>query len=151
MITFVGMSSRSSGNVRGLQVAQALGGNFFDTDKGMWDIPPESRLQLPAIAREIVPTRSFKGYQLGGGQRVYTDVLFHCIAEDEITRNKLVDVISLQNDKNIYLFDSNKINDSGVFPLDYRGTPIPSALRYPDLLDTFNGVTFVCNRNKIGV
>lgn len=33
MITFVGMSSRSSGNVRGLQVAQALGGNFFDTDR----------------------------------------------------------------------------------------------------------------------
>ena len=113
--------------------------NFFDTDKGMWDIPPESRLQLPAIAIEIVPARSFKGYQLGGGQWVYTDVLFHCIAEDVITRNKLVDVVSLQNDKNIYLFDSNKINDSGVFPLDYRGTPIPSALRYPDLLDNFNG------------
>ena len=90
---------------------------------------------MPAIAVEVVPQRTFKGYQLGGGQWVYTDVLFHCIAEDEVTRNQLVDIVSLQNDKNIHLFDSNKINGSGDFPLDYRGVPVPSALRYPDLIN----------------
>ena len=113
--------------------------SFFDSNKGVWNIPPESRLQLPAVAIEVVPFRTFKGYQLGGGQWVYTDVLFHCIAEDEVTRNKLVDIFSLQNDKNVALFDSNRINSSGAFPLDYRGTPVPSALRYPDLLETYYG------------
>jgi hypothetical protein len=113
--------------------------SFFDTNKGVWNIPPESRLQLPAIAIEIVPSRQFKGYQLGGGQWVFTDVLFHCLAEDEVTRNQLVDIVSLQNDKNIYLFDSNQINTSGDFPLDYKGTPVPSALRYPDLVEKHNG------------
>ena len=113
--------------------------SFLDSDGGDWNIPPESRAQLPLVAVEIVPTRTFKGYQLGGGQWVYTDVIFHCLAEDEITRNKIVDIISLQNDKTIHLFNSNNINANGDFPLDYRGVPVPSALRYPDLVDRYNG------------
>jgi hypothetical protein len=111
--------------------------NFYDQDKGKWNIPVESRLQLPAIAIEIVPNRNFSGFQLGGGQWVYTDVLFHCIAEDEITRNKLVDIVSLQNDKTIYTYDSNKINESREYPIDFKGKTTPSALRYPDLLDKY--------------
>lgn len=111
--------------------------DFFDKDKGKWNIPPESRLQLPAIAIEVVPTRKFVGYQLGGGQWVYTDVLFHCIAEDEITRNKLIDIVSLQNNKSIYLYNSNKINSNLEYPVDYRGKVNPSALRYPDMLNKY--------------
>lgn len=113
--------------------------NFLNNDKGAWNIPPESRLQLPAIAIEIVPMRTFKGYQLGGGQWVYTDVLFHCIAEDEVTRNKLIDIVSLQNDKIIPLFDSNRINASGQYPVDYRGVPTSGALRYPELVENYYG------------
>ena len=112
--------------------------SFLDSDNGPWNIPPENRAQLPLIAIEVVPNRTFKGYQLGGGQFVYTDVLFHCLAEDEVTRNKIVDIVSLQNDKNILLFDSNKINANSDFPLDYRGVPVPSALRYPDLVEIYN-------------
>lgn len=112
---------------------------FLQKEKGSYNLPPEARLQLPAIAIEIVPTRTFKGFQLGGGQWVYTDVIFHCLAEDEHTRNKLVDIVSLQNDKNIPIFDTNRINSSGEFPLDYRGVPVSGALRYPDLIAKYNG------------
>jgi hypothetical protein len=113
--------------------------SFLDSDSGPWNIPPESRAQLPLIAVEIVANRSFKGYQLGGGQFVFTDVLFHCIAEDETTRNKLVDIVSLQNDKTIHVFNSNRIHVNQDFPLDFKGTPVGSALRYPDLIDEYNG------------
>ncbi len=113
--------------------------HFYDKNKGNWDIPPESRLQLPAIAIEVVPTRNFKGYQLGGGQIVYTDVLFHCIAEDEVTRNKLVDIVSLQNNKTIYLYDSNAINHNNDYPIDYRGVPVSGALQYPELVGSYLG------------
>jgi hypothetical protein len=106
---------------------------------GSVNIPPEARIQLPAIAVEIVPVRKFKGYQLGGGQWVYTDVIFHCLAEDEHTRNKLVDIVSLQNNKSIYVFDSNAINSAKEFPIDYRGVPVSGALRYPDLVNKYNG------------
>ena len=112
--------------------------DFMDINKGKWDLPPEARLQLPAIAIEIVPQRRFKGYQLGGGQFIYTDIIYHCIAEDEYTRNQLVDIISLQNDKSIYVFNLNTIYDSGVYPIDYRGMPLPSALLYPELIDQYS-------------
>ena len=114
-----------------------LNSDFNTLNKGKYDLPTEARIQLPAIAIEVVPRRIMRGYQLGGGQYVATDVLFHCLAEDEYTRNKLVDIISLQNDKNIYMFNSNQIAKSGAFPLDYNGFPVSGALRYPDLVQSY--------------
>lgn len=116
-----------------------LDGSFNVINKGKYDIPSEARVQLPAIAVEIVPRRTMKGYQLGGGQWVNTDMIFHCLAEDEYTRNKLVDIVSLQNDKTIYMFNSNLLASSGAFPLDYRGFPVSGAMRYPDLLSNYYG------------
>ena len=111
-----------------------INGEFFQAAKGDWDMPPEARLQLPAIAIEIVPRRTITGYQLGGGSYVDTDVLFHCLAEDEMTRNKLVDIVSLQNDKTFYAFNSNSIAASGDFPLDYKGSPVSGAMNFEELV-----------------
>ena len=111
-----------------------INGEFFQAAKGDWDMPPEARLQLPAIAIEIVPRRTITGYQLGGGSYVDTDVLFHCLAEDEMTRNKLVDIVSLQNDKTFYAFNSNSIAASGDFPLDYKGSPVSGAIKFEELV-----------------
>lgn len=125
---------------------------FYEQEKGDWNIPPESRLQLPAIAVEVVASRNFQGYQLGGGQWVYTDVLFHCIAEDEITRNKLVDIVSLQNNKTIILHDSNKINTDQKYPIDYKGEVNSGALRYPDLVEQYPlGKLRLTNGNVQGI
>lgn len=116
-----------------------MNGEFFNSGKGEQDQPPDSRLQLPAIAVEVVPRRTMRGYQLGGGQWVNTDILFHCIAEDDRTRNKLVDIVSLQNDKTIYMFESDNMAASGHMPLNYRGTPVSGAMRYPDLVNSHYG------------
>lgn len=110
---------------------------FSADSKGEFDIPSEMRVQLPAIAIELVPTRTFRGYQLGGGQYIYQDVLVHCIAEDTFERNRLLDIVSLQNDRRINLFDSNKVAESGAFPLDYRGVPNSGALSYPYLVENY--------------
>lgn len=112
--------------------------NFLQQKTG-FDLPAESRVQLPAVAIEIVPKRTMRGLQLGGGQIVSTDLLFHCLAEDEYTRNKLVDIISYQNDRVIKMFNSNDLATSGAFPLDYMGTPVSGALRYPDLIENYPG------------
>lgn len=100
-------------------------------------LPPESRVQLPAIAVEIVPRRNLRGFQLGGGQWVDTDILFHCLAEDEFTRNKLVDIVSLQSDKKVYMFDSNLLSSGNEFPIDPFGSPVSGALRYPELITKY--------------
>ena len=109
--------------------------SFSLKDKGDFELPSEMRIQLPAIAVEVVPRRSFKGYQLGGGKYIYTDVLFHCMAEDAYTRNSMLDMITFQDGKTINLFDSNKIAENNDFPIDYRGVPVSGAFRYPDLIE----------------
>lgn len=110
---------------------------YRSLDNNEFSIPTENKVQLPAIAIEIVPRRTMRGYQLGGGQWVDTDILFHCLAEDEFTRNKLVDIVSLQNDKTIGMFDSNILAQSGLFPIDNFGVPVSGALRYPDLVNRY--------------
>ena len=115
-----------------------IAGNFNNINsKGEFNVPAESRVQLPAIAVEIVPKRNLRGYQLGGGQFVDTDILFHCLAEDESTRNTLVDIVSLQNDKTVLMFNSNDLASSGKFPIGYNGVPASGALRYPDIINNY--------------
>jgi hypothetical protein len=113
--------------------------NFLTNEKGDVNLPQQAKFQMPLIGVEIVPMRKFTGYQIGGGQWIQQDVIFHCLAEDEYTRNKLIDIVSLQNDKTICLFDSNRINSDNKFPINHNGTPVPSALRYPDLVSEYYG------------
>jgi len=114
--------------------------HFSNTGSGDWSQLGQTRVQLPAIGIEIVPRRSFKPLELGGlSQWAYTDVLFHILTEDEFTRNKLVDIVSFQQEKTIYMFDVDKIAQSGRFPLDYRGmlsekSVASGALTYPNLV-----------------
>lgn len=123
---------------------------FNDNTKGDYELPSEMRVQLPAIAIEIVPNRTFKPYQLGNtGQFIYTDVLFHCIAEDDLTRNKLVDIVSLQNDKIVSIFNTNSIATNNDFPLDFRGYPNPNAKRYPDLISAYNNGAMLLRDTKV--
>jgi hypothetical protein len=93
-------------------------------------------VQLPAIAVEVTSNRNFKPFALGGhgSQYVNTEVVFHCIADDAYTRNSLVDMVSLQNDKNFALFDTNSVINSGDMPINFNGSPASGALRYPDLI-----------------
>ena len=46
----------------------------------------------------------------------------------------MLDIISLQDENVIELFDSDKIGRDGVFPLDYRGMTNTGAKIYPDLV-----------------
>ena len=113
---------------------------FNDNDKGDYEIPAEMRIQLPAIAIEIVPSRTLRPMELGNVAQkfIQTDVLFHCLAEDAMTRNKLVDIVSLQADNTATMLDSDEIAASGAFPLDYQGIPVSGALRYPDLCSQYS-------------
>ena len=110
--------------------------DFLQTGSGDWSQLAQTRTQMPVVAVEVVPRRRFKGYQLGGGQYVWTDILFHVMAENESERDKLVDIISMQNDKVIYLFNSDRLAKESRMPLDYRGmfsehAQASGALGYP--------------------
>lgn len=111
----------------------------FVNNSGEWGILADNRFQIPAIGIELINSRRMIGYQLGGGQTIFTDFLLHCVAEDAYTRDHLMDIVTLQNDKVVRSYDLNDISSDNAFPLDYRGVPVSGALLYQDLLSQYEG------------
>lgn len=113
---------------------------FQVSNSGGWAQIGETRLQLPAVAVEVLPPKSLQGYQLGGGQLVNNDIVFYVMSENHWECLNLMDAIVYQNDRNIHLFDTTQAAISGVLPFNYRnelnGNALPSGL-YPNLVDDF--------------
>lgn len=111
----------------------------FINNSGEWAVLGDNRLQLPAIGVELVNSRKMTPHALGGGQNIFTDFLFHCVAEDVYTRDHLIDIITLQNEKVVKSYNLDQISANNAFPLDYRGVPISGALLYPQLTSLYEG------------
>tara|TARA_R100000008_G_scaffold86762_1_gene81445 strand:- start:6628 stop:7596 length:969 start_codon:yes stop_codon:yes gene_type:complete len=110
---------------------------FDQVSSGNWAILSNHRVQMPAVVIETVPKRTFQPYELGSSNNFVTqDVLFHIVAESRWWRNQLVDMISIQKDKTLMLYDSDKLADSGAFPLDYRGSVVNSGNNYSGIVNT---------------
>jgi len=118
--------------------------NFQVQGSGNWLRLGQSRVQLPAIAVEVVPARDTKGFELGGGQWVRSDVLFYVMSENHWETVNLMDTIVAQNDRTLTLFDTTKVAQSGVSPFTFengkqrelRGHATASGL-YPQLVENY--------------
>jgi hypothetical protein len=110
----------------------------FVGQSGTYEILPENRQVLPLIGIEL-GGREISPYQLGGGQTVTTSFYCHCVAEDQYTRDSLVDALTYQAKISVKMYDLNLINDADAFPLDYRGVPHSGALTYPNLVANYGG------------
>ncbi len=117
--------------------------HFLQTGSGDWSQLGQTRVQLPALAVEVVPRRRFEPHELGSTRRAYTDVLLHVLAEEEYIASQLVDAVTLQEEKTLWMFDTNLLATQNKYPLNYRGELTTHALasgRYPDLVsDTAEG------------
>lgn len=116
--------------------------HFTTPASGMWAMIGDNRIQLPAIIVEIESNRGFKPYQLGQGQYVNQGVNIHIIGETPFDKNQLMDIVSNQHDKTIYMYDRNVVRDSGLFPLDYRGALNSGAWTYPNLVQSEGSMTY---------
>lgn len=118
--------------------------NSFTQTSGNWSQFKENRIQLPAIFIEMANKRS-DPYELGGGNFFHnTDVVFHVLAEEGTTADRIAERLYKQNEMTIKMFDPDIISESGKIPLDYRGSLNANALTFPDLVDTYrwNGLRF---------
>ena len=103
-----------------------------DPKTGDWSIGVFHRIQLPAIMVEALPNTKSRGYELGNGALwLHTDILYHVLCDDAVTRNNLASILNLQTDRDVFFFDTNIVNQSGTWPIDYRGMLINSN-RYVD-------------------
>jgi len=118
--------------------------NFQVYGSGGWVHLGQTRVQLPAIAVEVVPAQSTQGYQLGGGQWVRPDVVFYVMSENHWETANLMDTLISQNDRTIKLYDPTKIAASGVSPYTFengrqrelRGHARASGI-YPSLVENY--------------
>jgi hypothetical protein len=109
--------------------------DIVKSDDGSWSIGGNHRVQLPAIMIESLPRARQRPYEIGSNALIVDQALtFRILAENKNDRNKILDIIRNQQDATIALFDTNKIAQDNVFPLDANGDLIANPLMYPDLL-----------------
>jgi len=112
---------------------------FNQIGSGIWNKLSQSRVQLPAIIIDPTSRIRHTPYELGGGVWRYQDILLHVIAETPYECNNITDILLNQKDKTIFLFDVDRVDESGLMPLDYRGDRATNGLMYPDLVKEENG------------
>jgi hypothetical protein len=87
-----------------------------------WSILSEHRVQLPAIVIESIPNGTSASWELGSTSKIASrDIAFHIYTESTSDCRQLMDILSLQNERTIPLFDTVTIAENDAFPLDYRG------------------------------
>lgn len=109
--------------------------HFTQTASGEFSIGGQHRIQLPALIIGATPRGYNTPYELGNSAMIVSqDVLFFALAEEKYNRDKLLDISRHQDDKTIWLFNTNKVAESGDYPLDYRGM-LTGTKMYPNLVD----------------
>lgn len=108
------------------------------SDDGEWSVGANHRIQLPTIVIESVPKSRSRPYEIGNTLMwLEQDIAFYVYAETKNDRNKLLDIIRLQQDATLQLYDTNEVAQNDSFPLDYNGDIKNSPLMYPDLVQTY--------------
>lgn len=109
--------------------------NFASVGSGDWYQLVQNRVVFPVVFMEFGKT-TFKPWALGGGQIILQDVLFHVFAESQGDRDKLTDIISVQNDRSLWLFNINTIATNNAYPLNYLGNIASGAFTYPQFVNS---------------
>lgn len=105
------------------------------TNKGDYSLSANHRIQMPAIIVESISNSETIPAQLGRKNWwTYQDILMHVFTENAGDRNKIADIMRLQKESTITLYDINKVVNSGIYSLNYQGEINSSGLGYYDLI-----------------
>lgn len=106
---------------------------------GFMHIPPEQKVQAPALIIQAVPGQTRKGRELGGlSQWVKQEVHFTILTQTSQDLKFIYDVITEQTEKSLIGFDKNLMIQATGFPLTYQGSIGSNAKTYPDLVKPRN-------------
>lgn len=108
----------------------------FNSNTGDYAIFSQHRIQLPCVIIQTVPRGESKPYQLGDKSlRTYQDVILHIISSNIGHRNSIIDIIRLQEDKIIWLYDTASIISANVVPFNFNGTLNNNRLNYGQIVN----------------
>jgi len=105
---------------------------------GDYSISSNHRIQMPCVIIEPSSRTSAAPYQLGNYTQYQSqDFLLHVFTENNVDKNRICDIIRMQKDQIINLYDINKVVNFGLQPLNYDGSVNPSGLPYTELLSNY--------------
>lgn len=105
---------------------------------GEWAIGGHHRVQMPCIIIESLSRSRSRPREIGSqGLILEQDVLFHIVSDNKNDRNKLLDILRLQQDLNHWLYNTNKLAEDDKYPLDYNGDLKANPLTYPQILEQY--------------
>lgn len=110
---------------------------FNLSDRGEFSIGSEHRIQLPAIIIETIARSNMKPFQLGDtSQFVEQDILLHIISDQPKDKNDIVDIIRLQKDRIIVLYNTKSVVENNINPLNYDGSKNINGQNYAYIVHT---------------
>lgn len=112
--------------------------DIVKSEEGDWSIGSNHRIQLPAVVVEAVARSKSYPYELGNNDIVIDqDIEFYVLAETKNERNKILDILRLQQDLVFLLYDTNELAQNDKYPLDHNGDLKANPLMYPGIVDTY--------------
>lgn len=116
-------------------------------DKGDYNLSANHRVQPPCIIIEPISRSYNEPWQLGSHTfNVHQDFLFHVFTENGPDNNRITDILRLQQEQTVSLYDINKVVKSGVNPINYDGSINTSGVVYSSLIsDYFWNKTYLKN------
>lgn len=106
--------------------------------EGEWSIGGHHRVQMPCIIIESLSRSRSRPREIGSaGLILEQDLMFHILSDNKNDRNKLLDILRLQQDLHHWLYNTNDLAQDDKYPLDYNGDLKVAALTYPEILDQY--------------
>jgi len=106
------------------------------SDKGDFAISSEHRVQLPAIIIEPVARSDSRPFRLGDKSLIIQqDLLLHVLSDQPRDKNNIIDIIRIQEDREIWLYNTNQIIKSGIYPLNFNGSKNINGQNYYNIVN----------------
>ncbi len=108
------------------------------SNKGEYNLSANHRVQMPCIVIEPIARSYSEPWQLGSHAfNIGQDILLHVFTENPADKNRITDIIRLQKEVNVELYDISKVVKSGVYPIDHKGSKNTNGLMYYDLVSKY--------------
>jgi len=130
------IKSSSNQNWRVLQeLSYQPNAQINQSSSGIYAIQNNHRVQMPAIVIEPIARNSAKPRELGNlSSYRYQDFLCHIFTENINDRNTIMDILRLQKEKTVILYDNNKVAISGIYGLNANGSKNINGLNYGQII-----------------
>jgi len=125
---------------------------FSLSGSGDFSVGSEHRVQLPAVIIETAPNSNSRPFRLGDKSLIMQqDMLFHILSDHRSDRNTIVDILKLQEDREIWLYNTNNIVKSGVYPINYDGSKNQNGQNYNIIVNNPNYRWLLCRLLNVNV